>query len=259
MRSKGSQSISHHFKEGKKSSGMEAKFKSQIIPIPMGTSNAYIVTNGKQAILIDAGDRKKEQQIIDALRQAPVSPGNIQLIILTHAHFDHCGNSKALRDITGGRIVVHETEVEWLRNGFCKLPKGTNMVSKMLFVLGTIIGKRICEYPPVIPDIAIADKFDLKGYGIDGYILPTPGHTSGSLSVIIEDKHAFVGDTFFNVSEKTVYPPYADDQKELLRTWEKLFAVGCEAFYPGHGRPFTRDEFEKNLLERKKKGKRIPS
>ena len=39
-----------------------------------------------------------------------------------------------------------------------------------------------------------------------------------------------------------VFPPFADDEEELLRSWRALCDTGCRYFYPGHGNPFERDK-----------------
>jgi hydroxyacylglutathione hydrolase len=108
-------------------------------------------------------------------------------------------------------------------------------------------------YDPVSPDITISERFGLEEFGIDGYILPSPGHTSGSISVIIHNRDAIVGDTLFNIFRKSVFPPFADDQEELLRSWGKLYDTGCQTFYPGHGNPFGIDKFRQSLETEKKR------
>ena len=161
----------------------------------MGTSNAYLVANKGHVILIDAGMKKKEQKTIDTLQRMKISPRDIKLIILTHVHYDHCGSLRALKDITRARILVHEAEAACLTQGYCEVPQGTMWFSKALSFIGRTLAKKLVEYDPVAPDITISERFDLQAYGIEGYILPTPGHTTGSISVIIEEKHAIVGDT----------------------------------------------------------------
>jgi hydroxyacylglutathione hydrolase len=233
---------------------MKESDKNQIIRIPMGTSNAYVVANKGQAILIDAGMKKKEKKIIDALGRMNISPHDIKLIILTHAHYDHCGSLKALKDITEARILVHEAEAECLKEGYSEVPQGTMWFSKALAAIGRTFAKKLVEYDPVAPDITIFERFDLQEYGINGYILPTPGHTTGSISVVIDERHAIVGDTLFHIVKHSVFPPYANDQEALLRSWGELLAIGCEYFYPGHGKPFTREKFKKTYEKKRQKG-----
>jgi hydroxyacylglutathione hydrolase len=231
---------------------MKEKSQNRITTIPMMTSNAYVVANGKRAILIDAGMKKKERKILAALERMKLAPRDIQLIILTHTHYDHCGSLKALQQITGAKVLVHKAEASCLEEGYCELPKGTMWFPKIMSAIGNALNKRVGRYAPVTPDILISKKFDLQPFGIDGYILPTPGHTAGSISVIIEEDHAIVGDTLFNIFRHSVFPAYANDQEGLLKSWKKLLEIGCEYFYPGHGKPFTRERLQKTYVEKKK-------
>ncbi|MFC1863919.1 MBL fold metallo-hydrolase [Thermodesulfobacteriota bacterium] len=224
---------------------METPKNDQIIRVKTGSSNCYLVVNGLQTILIDAGLKNNEQKILDALHSIGLSPKDVKLIILTHTHYDHCGSLKALKNITNAKIVVHVAEAECLEQGYCEIPRGTMWFSKLLSQVGRALGKRIGKYPSTTPDILIKDKFDLHDYGIDGYIIPTPGHTKGSMSIIIGDRYAIVGDTLFNIFRNSVFPPFADDQETLLRSWKTLIDIGCEYYYPGHGDLFRKDRFKR--------------
>ena len=230
---------------------MKERRQNRITPIRMLSSNAYVVANGRKAILIDCGMKKKEKKILAALEQMHLSPNDIQLIILTHTHYDHAGSIAALQQITGAKILVHKAEAGCLEEGYCAFPKGTMWFPKIMSAIGNALNKWVGRYKPVAPDIAISRRFDLKPYGIDGYVLPTPGHTAGSLSVVIEENHAIVGDTLFNIFKHSCYPPYANDQEGLLKSWKKLLETGCEHFYPGHGKPFTRERLQKTYAEKK--------
>jgi hydroxyacylglutathione hydrolase len=239
-------------KNGGRAKGrMDIGNRAQIVRVPLGRANAYFVISERQALLIDTGVRKNERKIVRALEDQGLSPSNIRLIILTHTHYDHCGSLKALKDMTGARIVVHQNEAPCLREGYSGFPKGTALLTRAISFLGRTIGKRLGGYDPVSPEITISERFELEEYGVEGYILPTPGHTLGSISVIVHDRHAIVGDTLFNIFRKSVFPPFADDQEELLRSWRKLYDTGCTYFYPGHGNPFGRHKFRQSLETRK--------
>jgi hydroxyacylglutathione hydrolase len=231
---------------------MGNKHQGGIVAIPLGRANAYLVISEQQAVLIDTGIKGNAQKIVQALQSLHLSPKDIRLIILTHTHYDHCGSLEALKVITDAKCLVHENEAARLREGYGGFPKGTTPLTKVISLLGRAIGKRLGGYEPVSPDITVKDHFGLEEYGLDGYVLATPGHTKGSISVILNNKHAMVGDTLFNIFRRSLFPPFADDPDELLKSWRKLYETGCEDFYPGHGRPFQRDKFRLNLEARMK-------
>ena len=85
----------------------------------------------------------------------------------------------------------------------------------------------------------------------DDDIMHTPGHTSGSVSVIIDDEIALVGDTMFGIFRSSVFPPFADNIPELIRSWKSLLETECSLFLPSHGREKTREELNTCLNEKK--------
>ena len=231
--------------------------QSQIVRVPLGRANAYFVIGEAHALLIDTGEKRNEQKIIRALGDLGLSPSDIRLIILTHTHYDHCGSLKALKDMTGATVIAHHKEAACLRDGYGGFPKGSNRLTQAVSFVGRTMGRRMGAYDPVSADILISERFGLEEYGIEGYLLPTPGHTSGSISVIVRNRDAVVGDTLFNIFKKSVFPPFADDQEELLRSWGKLYDTGCQTFYPGHGSPFGIDKFAQSLeRETKRRARR---
>ena len=231
---------------------MESKNRAEIVPVPLGRANAYLVISERQAVLIDTGIKGNAQKIVQALERFHLSPSQVRLIIMTHTHYDHCGSLKALKELTDAKTLVHESEAARLREGYGGFPKGTKTLTKAISCVGRTIGKRMGGYEPVSPDLTMNDRFGLEEYGLDGHVLATPGHTTGSISVILNGKHAIVGDTLFNIFRKSLFPPFADDPDELLKSWEKLYETGCEHFYPGHGKPFGKEKFRQNLEARMK-------
>jgi len=231
---------------------MGRRKRRQIVRISLGMSNAYIVTGDKQAILIDTGKKGNEGRIAIALRSVDLSFGNIGLIILTHTHYDHCGSLKALKELTDAKILVHRDEAEFLKQGYCEFPKGTLWFSKAIAWIGRTMAKGMAKYPAASADITIGERFGLSEFGIEGYILPTPGHTSGSISVILNDTHAIVGDTLFNIFRSSVFPPFANNREELLKSWRMLDRIGCKHYYPGHRELFGRDKFTRTYETEKK-------
>jgi len=224
-----------------------------IVPIRTGNANAYLIVNGSQTLLIDTGPRNQERKILAALHDLRLPPESLRLIVLTHTHFDHCGSLRALQNMTRAKVLVHEAEAACLRQGYCEFPQGTLWFSKIIVALGRLVARSLATYPPVTPDIVIWDSFALSDYGIDGYILPTPGHTAGSLSVIIHNTQALVGDTLFHIAPNSVFPPFANDQPELFRSWQKLLDTGCKTFYPEHGTPSEQQLFQTCFQQKQSK------
>jgi hydroxyacylglutathione hydrolase len=222
-----------------------------IIKISPAKCNVWLIINGEQSILIDAGYSGKIKNFENTLVDNGLKPRDITMIIMTHTHFDHSCALKELKEFTGARIVVNEHEAGYLENGFCPIPHGTIWYSGIISWLGRNIVYGIGKFPPVSPDIVTDSKLDLTRYGMEGYIIPTPGHTSGSQSLILGE-NAFVGDDMFGIFRNTILPPFADDVPSLLKSWQELHNTGCKLFYPGHGKVIERNKLEFEIENRKK-------
>lgn len=86
----------------------------QIKTIQAGGANVYLIVNGDQSMLVDAGNKQAASNILDELHQSGLEPEDVKLIILTHTHYDHVGGLKELQDLTHAKILVHEHEAESL-------------------------------------------------------------------------------------------------------------------------------------------------
>jgi len=221
-----------------------------IVKIPAGNTNVYLIRNGNSSVLVDAGEKGSERKILKALEMYGLKPEDIHLIVMTHTHYDHAGSLKALKDATGAKVLVHRNEADNLGSGYTPLPKGTKLFSKIIVALGKNLMKGVARYEPVKPDILVDDQYDLTPHNLPAYILNTPGHTSGSITLILKNNDAFIGDVAFNIAGFGIYPPFANDQTTLMQTWRKLLDSGCERFFPGHGRMIPRSKFKRNLQKR---------
>lgn len=214
------------------------QFHPNIIRIKTAFVNNYLIRNGNRSVLIDTGIDISGHRILQAIQSYGLQPSDIRLIILTHAHYDHCKGAAAIKVATGADLLVHKSHEMHLRRGHCRLPRGTSFPVEAWVTLGRIFMPWLSHFRPVEPEVVITQNFDLQYLGLEAKIIHTPGHTDGSLTVILEGKHALVGDTCVGPRGKSVYPPFADDPKTLLQSWKKLLGEGVECLYPGHGSPF---------------------
>jgi hydroxyacylglutathione hydrolase len=221
---------------------------SHLHKIRLGLCNAYLIEGEGGAVLVDAGHVKCERTFIRYLKKHAISP-DIQLIVITHVHFDHVGALKALKTRCRCLVAVHAKEASALSHGAVVFPPGTNLLGKMASLLGSTVGKTFMKYPPVKPDILVSEEMSLSPFGVSGKIIPTPGHTANSLSVLLPSGEAFVGDLAANYLPGNlgpIFPPFAENVEALLQSWENLLKAGARIICPGHGRPFSA-----HLLSRK--------
>lgn len=232
------------------------------VPIlPLGVVNAFVIKQGKKAILVDAGLPDSEQKFASVLKKNGLTFKDVSLIVITHAHIDHAGGAAGLRRKTNAKIVGHEGDLEYYerreRMTFCPSGNFGSMFLKTGFI------KR--PYEAFTPDILLKkdEEFDLAPYGIPGKIRPTPGHTCGSLSVILDDGAAVVGDMISSGiliggvlwTSRPKSPPFEDDPARVSVELVKMVESGSKKFYMGHGGPLG---FE-SVLEHAKVLSRLPA
>ncbi|NIQ74786.1 MAG: MBL fold metallo-hydrolase, partial [Gammaproteobacteria bacterium] len=70
-----------------------------IHPIDFGFNQCYIIQS-EGTVMVDGGSPNKIEEFMNVMERIPVEPEDIQLIILTHGHFDHIGSAKEIKEVT---------------------------------------------------------------------------------------------------------------------------------------------------------------
>jgi glyoxylase-like metal-dependent hydrolase (beta-lactamase superfamily II) len=77
----------------------------------------YLLSCDGRAALIDAGCGRANDTLIRNIETAGVQPEAIELLLITHCHFDHTGGAKWLRDRLGCAVVMHKLDARFLETG----------------------------------------------------------------------------------------------------------------------------------------------
>jgi len=223
--------------------------ETKIFALKFGINTCYIIRN-EGTIMIDGGPPNAINKFKKYLVEFGIDPKEIQLVVLTHADFDHMGSATAIREITGAKIAVHENDRAILEEGQFNFPPGVNTWGKISHaILSPLMHKAMI--PSQKADIVLnAKEYPLNAYGIDGKIIHTPGHTAGSVSVLLNNKDAFVGCMAHNIRLFTLRPNlpiYAWDIGMIKESWKILLGQGAKMIYPGHGKPFPVEKIKKYL------------
>jgi hydroxyacylglutathione hydrolase len=214
----------------------------RIDTVRCGITNTYVLRD-RGTVLIDPAGPPRRPAVPAAVMALLGTPPRLDLIVVTHTHFDHVGAAKPLRAATGAPLAVHRADVESLREGRVVWPKGVTPMGKVLRALGGVLIVPFVRVQPVDPDIVIGDEgLDLAPYGVDGRIVHTPGHSPGSLSVVLPTGEAFVGDLAMSAAAMARLRPtfgiFAHEPELVPASWRRLVAMGVRTVYPAHGRPF---------------------
>jgi hydroxyacylglutathione hydrolase len=215
----------------------------------VGVNYCYVIKSDG-CIMVDTGPPQSGQAIEKWLRTIPIHPQEIQLIILTHGHADHVGSVLSVRNFTGARVALHENDRYMLENGQVVWPSAASTwghaaryLFKPLAPLFRFTGSKV--------DVIIGDEgLSLKEYGIPGKVIYTPGHTLGSVSVLLKTGDAFVGcmtHNRFPFRLRPGLPIFAEDLSKLRDSWELLLNEGAKTIHPAHGNSFSSEEILKVL------------
>ncbi len=212
----------------------------EIHKIKSGITNCYIIGD-KSKVLIDTGMPGEFDKFKQSLKDLDIAPEQISYLIITHGHWDNIGNASKIKDLTGAKVLAHKNDRELIEEGRKFIPSGVTKWGKILRPLLNLMIKKFSMEPTQV-DIEINDEdFSLEKFGVKGRILFTPGHSPGSVSVLLDTGEAFVGDMAMNALPLTICPElpiFAEDLAEVKTSWEKLIAKGATTIYPANGDAF---------------------
>ena len=207
----------------------------RIRSIKCKTDNCYIISNGRKAVLVDTGSGAAYDKVL-----AECSKFDMQLVVLTHVHFDHAENAAKIAKHFDIPVALHRSDIE-LFDDFDKQPlKSFGIVGKL--VLG--LSARDLRYTKIEkPEkmIFIKEGDSLSEYGIEAKIIELPGHTKGSVGIDVAGKALITGDALDNWIFPSAGHLYSD-LTALKKSAERIRGLGSRTLYYGHGKP-TKNRF----------------
>lgn len=178
------------------------------MPLGLYQTNTYIVSQegSRKCIVIDPG-----YEADTIMGRVALLGLEIEAILLTHGHFDHVGAVRAIAADTDCQVFVSEKEL---------------------------------SLPPTMTDgpLYYTDLYPAEGTlslaGMEIKILPTPGHTPGSVCLLIADA-MFSGDTLFAGSMGRCDFP-GSSIFDMRKSLKKLYQLaGDYRVFPGHAQATT--------------------
>ena len=180
-------------------------------------ANCYIVgsSSTRTGMIIDPG--AEAPTILKTVQQMGLS---ISLIVVTHAHIDHVGALRTVKEKTHAQFALHESE------------KGLIFAGPMRML--TALGITPIKSPPQ-PDRLLKDGDQIDVGDLHFEVLYTPGHSSGGICLLGHGV-VFSGDTLFNFGIGRTDFPGCSHELLMKSIREKLMVLTDETIvYPGHG------------------------
>ncbi len=185
-----------------------------IVNVGYRSTNYWVVSAGGPRLLVDLGWPGTMGTLRAQLTRMSVPIDELRYGVATHYHMDHAGLAEELKGL-GMRLWVLAPQVAAI-----PLMK-QHMKPADHYVEITMHGNVVFEF---------AESRDhLAKIGLAGQIVPTPGHSDDSVSLILDDGSAFTGDlTPMALAE-------AEHAEALAASWQRLRDLGMRTVYPGHG------------------------
>ena len=177
-------------------------------------ANCYIVADEKsrEGLIIDPGD--DADVIVKRVQQLGLK---IKYIALTHNHFDHVSATAAVKQATGAKLAIHDSDAKSLNDS-------------MLARLAGLVHQKVPQ-----PDTLFKGWEDISIGDLHFTVLHIPGHTPGGIALYGEDV-VFTGDTLFEGSIGRTDLPGGNYDQIIDSINCRLLALDDEIkVYPGHG------------------------
>lgn len=207
-----------------------------------GVNVAIYILKGEKTAIIDTGySYHPEKNIIPAINELGFNANDIDMILNTHGHPDHLGGNAKLAKLTGASIYLHEKDTQLSAGPDAHINSNTDHILAMR-ELGwqdqvtereKYIRERVdaCQVDHVLHDGEIIEL----GSGLTLEVVPTPGHSAGSVTFYIRDKKiAFSGDAVMGWGIQEGIIPLYYFPEDYFKSLNRVESFDLELLCLGH-------------------------
>ena len=202
---------------------------------------SYLITTADGHILINSDLEANVPMIRTSMESLGFKFSDIKILLISHAHWDHCAASAMIKRLTGAKYVVMAGDVDVVESG-----------GKSDFQYGN---DPAAIYPAAKVDRVLHDGDEVKLGDATLTARLTPGHTKGCTTwtmkvndgskmrdvVIVGSPNVNPG---YKLSGSTVYPRMSEDFEQTFRV---LKSLSCDYFLGAHGSYFDLETKYKQL------------
>ncbi|MBI2851625.1 MAG: MBL fold metallo-hydrolase [Chloroflexi bacterium] len=209
---------------------------SGVYQLTVKAANMILIA-GDKLTLIDTGFRGSSRRLATLLQFIGRRLDELELIIITHNHYDHSGGAAELKKLTGARVAAHNADIAG-SDELIPYPEGVRRLVR-LPVLSALRPALTIGSGTADIELSGGEMFEALG-GL--HIIHTPGHTPGSICVYAPEKKLLAVGDALDKHGGAVFPPHkttCTNWQQALESARALSQLDCEALCFGHGRPFV--------------------
>src|SRR5436190_8496960 len=189
--------------------------------------STYLITTPEGHIVINPSFEKNVPMIKESIEKLGFKFSDVKILLISHAHNDHCAGSALFKELTGAKYMVMAEDVPEIEAGG----------------KGNFSNPNGGRYPALKVDRVLHDGDEVKLGGVTLKAVLTPGHTKGCTTwttkvadggksydvVIVGSPNVNPG---YKLVNNTLYPQIAEDYERCFRV---LKALHCDVFLGAHG------------------------
>lgn len=189
-----------------------------IVNVGYRSTNFWVVSAGRSRLLVDLGWPGMVAALLHNLDRAGIPLAEIRYGFATHYHIDHAGAAQDLKAL-GMTLLVWEEQVAAIP----AMHQHTKPADRFTEIVAAgNVAKRCDESRALLAELGIA-----------GEVVPTPGHSDDSVSLVLDSGECFTGD----LTMETMVG--GEDAGVVAASWSRLRALGARTVHGGHARPYA--------------------